>query len=247
MGATDIRPVTGTGGYQILTNCRLDSVIGAGSNAYGVSSRGSAYIECNQCVISGTTFDAYQTDRGNTVCRNCTLSNDTFTGNVTFSEDGLDWSQIRKPTSTVGLTDTTVLANVALSDQNIDDIAAGIGAAIAVSAFNVDKDHTWSFAKNQTTASNIITEPIGFNALLAMDFSDQIPARDSILSITSATFANIAGTEPTVSSSAASADRKAAHIMVDATSATAGTYTLSVKVLTADGQTFVRQGRLAVT
>jgi hypothetical protein len=139
-------------------------------------------------------------------------------------------------------------ADVSLSSDNIDDIAAGVAAGIAVSPFNVDKDHTFTFAnKNQTTASNIITEPIGFNALLAMDFSDQIPKRTSISSITSATFANIAGTEPTVSSSSPSADRKAAHIMVDATAATAGTYTLSVTVLTADGQTFVRSGRFTVT
>lgn len=128
-------------------------------------------------------------------------------------------------------------------DMDISDAGGGTTAA-----YNVDKDHTWTFAnKNQTTASNIITEPIGFNALLAMDFSDQIPARTSIQSITAATFANITGTEPTVSSSNPSSDRKSATIMVDATAATANTYTLTVTVLTADGQTFVRSGRFSVT
>ncbi len=131
-----------------------------------------------------------------------------------------------------------------LAQASIDAIATGG----TVDPFTVDKDHTWTFpSKNQTTASNIISELIGFNALLAMDFDDQIPKQTSIASITSATFANIAGTEPTVSSSAPSADRRAAHIMVDATAATAGTYTLSVTVLTADGQTFVRSGRFTVT
>ncbi len=167
---------------------------------------------------------------------------------ATTGEVGLDWSNMKGQTTAQALTNTTVLADVALSQDNIDDIAAGVSESLGVDPFNVDKDHTFTFSnKNQTTASNIITEPIGFNALLAVDFDDQIPKRTSIASVTAATFANITGTEPTVSSSLPSADRRSAHIMVDASAATANTYTLTVTILTADSQTFVRSGRFTVT
>ncbi len=156
-------------------------------------------------------------------------------------------------TSTSGLTYTTpgkvdASADVSLSPENIDDIASGIADALPVSAANVDKDHTWKFdSPSQVTAPNIVNEVIGFVGLVQMDFDEPMPARSSIASITSAAFANDAGTEPTVTSSAMSTDKKKVLVLIDASVATAGTYTISVKVVTTDSQTFVRKGRIMLT
>jgi hypothetical protein len=149
----------------------------------------------------------------------------------------------------VGSTKTVTLLNAPVFTVATGDtvsIIANPNSAI-VSPFNVDSDHTWAFhTPSQTTAPNILSESIGFIGLLAMDFSEPMPAKDSIASISAASFANIAGTEPTVLSSAVSPDAKQAHIRIDATSATAGTYTLSVTIVTTDSQTFTRSGRLTV-
>ncbi len=156
-------------------------------------------------------------------------------------------------TSTSGLTYTTpgkvdATADIALSPENIDDIASGIADALPVSAANVDKDHTWKFdSPSQVTAPNIVNEVIGFVGLVQMDFDEPMPARSSIASITSAAFANDAGTEPTVTSSAMSTDKKKVLVLIDASAATAGTYTISVKAVTTDSQTFVRKGRITLT
>jgi hypothetical protein len=130
------------------------------------------------------------------------------------------------------------------SERSIDDLAL----QVALSPVNVDKDHTWTFdSPSQTTSPKIISESIGFVGLLSMDFSEPIPAKSAVNSISSATFANIAGTEPTVTSSAVTANKKGVNILIDASAATAGTYTLSVTIVTTDSQTFVRSGRFTIT
>jgi hypothetical protein len=139
-------------------------------------------------------------------------------------------------------------ASVTLTQDDIDNIAEGVAAGIGtVSAFNVDSDHTWTFNNSvQPTAPKIINEVVGFDGLLAMDFTKAIPQQVSIASVDSATFANISGTEPTVSASAVSANKKQAHITVDASAATTNTYTLTVTITTTDSQTFTRSGRVKI-
>lgn len=137
----------------------------------------------------------------------------------------------------IGTPDDTLAADIAAIDT---------GGGGTVSPFTVDSEHTWHFSAKQNAASNIIKVLIGFDGILAMDFDTAIPGRTSLASITSAAFTNISGTEPTISTSAVSADRRAAHITVDTTSATANTYTLTVTALTADSQTFVLTGQLNV-
>ena len=130
-------------------------------------------------------------------------------------------------------------------------VAEEVGNQAAVSAFLVDEDHTWAFqSRSQTTSPQLITElrgTGGFNGLVAMDFTIPMPAGASIASIGTVSVADEAGkTEPTLSSAQTSADRKKVHVPVNATSATAGTYTISVTITTTDSQTFMRKGRLVL-
>ncbi len=172
----------------------------------------------------------------------------SWTGNVLWPTD--DAAAAASQTEQLTFTNPNEVdanASVSLSPSDIQDIADAVAASIgSVSPFTVDKEHTWKFAAKQNAASNIIKVLIGFDGILAMDFDTAIPARTSLASITSAVFTNITGTEPTISASAVSADRRSAHITVDTSAATANTYTLTVTGLTADSQTFVLTGQLNV-
>ncbi len=109
------------------------------------------------------------------------------------------------------------------------------------------KEHTWEFDANQTTAPNYITEAIGFAGLLAMDFGGPIADDDSISSITTTAVADIADiTEPTISSSAIHTDKQHVVLTMATASSGAATFTITVKVVTVDGQTYVRKGRLVL-
>ena len=111
-----------------------------------------------------------------------------------------------------------------------------------------DRDHTWQFdSPSQTTAPNYITELIGFIGYVVMDFTEPMPSDVAIASISAATVTDIVGaTEPTISSSAVSYDKKKALLQIDCTSATANTYTFNVTIATSDSQTVKRKGRLVV-
>ncbi len=107
--------------------------------------------------------------------------------------------------------------------------------------------HVWEFDNGQTVAPNIIAMSIGDNLLLAMDFGFPIGDDDSIDSITSTAVADIAAhTEPTISESAVHQNKRWIVLTIATTLASAGTYTLTVKVVTVDGQTYVRSGRLVL-
>ncbi len=107
--------------------------------------------------------------------------------------------------------------------------------------------HTWEFNPNQTTAPNLITESIGFNGLLSMDFGEPIAKDDSVSSITTTAVADIVAlTEPTISASAIHSNKREVLLTMATASASAGTFTITVKVATVDGQTYVRSGRLAL-
>lgn len=112
----------------------------------------------------------------------------------------------------------------------------------------VDADHTWRFdSPSQLTAPNYLYENIGFSGLVAMDFTEPMSSSDSLSSISAATVTDIVGaTEPTISSSAVSSDKRKAELTVATASATANTYTVSVTGVTVNGETIVRKGRLVL-
>lgn len=112
----------------------------------------------------------------------------------------------------------------------------------------IDPDHTWRFdSPSQLTAPNYLHERIGFAGLVQMDFAEPMPSQDSISTISAATVTDIGGsTEPTISSTAVSADKRKAELTLATASATAGTYTVNVTVTTTNGQTIVRKGRLVL-
>lgn len=111
-----------------------------------------------------------------------------------------------------------------------------------------DADHTWQFdGPGQTTAPNYITEAIGFIGYLAMDFTEPMPTDVAISSISATAVADVSGaTEPTISSSVVSYDKKKVLLQVDCSAATAATYTFSVTIVTTDTQTTKRKGILVL-
>lgn len=112
-----------------------------------------------------------------------------------------------------------------------------------------DKDHTWKFdAPSQTTAPNYIYEAIGFIGYVAMDFTEPMPADVAISSISATAVADVSlATEPTISSSAVSYDKKKALLQLDCSSATAGAYTFTITIATTDSQTIVRKGVMVLS
>ncbi len=195
---------------------------------------------------SGGTYDVDASVSGSAaVLEACLFDSTKVSGaaNIQVINGGVDLALVRNPTASNALTGTTLSPSQVVASVTAPVTASGG----TVSAFLVDKDHTWEFnSPSQITSPNILSELIGFAGLLAMDFTSPMPAHASISSITSAAFANDAGTEPTVTSSAMSTDKKSANVLIDASAATAGTYTLSVKIVTTDSQTFVRKGRITI-
>jgi len=123
--------------------------------------------------------------------------------------------------------------------------AANSGATVA--AYLVDSDHTWKFTnRSEVTSPTIINEIIGFNGLVQMDFTEPMPSGASIASVTSVSITNITGTEPTVTTSEVSADKRKVVVTLDTSSATANTYTVVATILTTDNQTMVRKGRITL-
>jgi hypothetical protein len=210
-------------------------------------------IEGVQCDYTKVGDSPYVRDKLSPTAANRTLDV-SATG-----EAGMDWGNVGSPTTANALTNTSLKLTAAGVDDIWDEAISGhatsgtTGAALAaggttISPFNVDADHTWILNNpNQVTSPKILAESIGFVGLVAVDFDKPIPALSSIASVTAASFANIAGTEPTVSATAVSADKRKAVITIDCTSATAGTYTLSVTIVTTDSQTFVRKGQITIS
>jgi hypothetical protein len=225
----------GSGGtYEIDANVAASNVTVIGGSTFSAVS-GAAYIHK---ILSSTVADR---------------ALDVSTG----GEAGIDWANVGSPTTTVGLSGTTVktatdiatlIGTPAGASVSADIAAIDAGSSEQVSAYLVDNDHTWKFdSPSQATSPKIITENIGFIGLLSMDFTEPMPALGSISSITTTSVADVGGaTEPTISSSAVSADKKKVHLSVNCASATASTYTFSVKIATTDSQTFVRKGRLTL-
>jgi methionine-rich copper-binding protein CopC len=129
-----------------------------------------------------------------------------------------------------------------------------LGAELAASGgtgtspYLVDDEDTWSFdSRTQITSPDILVESATTPFLKQMDFSEPLTANGSIQSVTSVTVADESGkTEPTIVSSAKSADQKKVVITINASAASAGTYTFTVTVLSTDGQSYARKGKLTI-
>lgn len=142
-------------------------------------------------------------------------------------------------------------ANTLTAGAVATDAATEIGSAAGgapISPFLVDRDHTWRFdSPEQLTAPNRITEVIGFNGIVAMDFSEPMPSDGSISSVSSVTISDLAGeVEPTVVGSLLSANKKKVNVTLNCASATDASYMVTVTILTTDSQTFTRKGRLVL-
>ncbi len=207
---------------------------------------GTALVETQAGTIGGN-FSFFFDNSGSSVGSQVAVGN--VDAAITSRGSAANLSSVKTKTDSLTFT-TPNSVDASISQDAIDEIVDAVQAAAGnISPVNVDTDHTWKFDNpNQTTAPKIINELAGFNGLLCMDFTEPMPSRSAISSVTSATFTATAGTEPTVSSSAVTANKDGVNVMVDTTSATTGvTYTLNITVVTTDSQTYVRAGRLRVS
>jgi hypothetical protein len=130
----------------------------------------------------------------------------------------------------------------------------GVSGSIAPTTYEspilVDDDHSWEFhSPSQTTSPNYIVESLGFDGLVRMDFTEPLPAAAFIATVGATTIAPITGA-PTLGTAFEDpdGDNRAVMIPVDATGVLviAGTYTVTQSVVTDDGQTFPRKGKLVL-
>jgi hypothetical protein len=138
-----------------------------------------------------------------------------------------------------------------LGDAAIADALSGIDGGTVISPVVVDKNHTWMFANpERMTAANYVTEVIGFDGVLAMDFSEALKERQAtILSVATPTVTALDAAdddEPAVSATTVSQSKKQVHMTFDADGSDAGSYTISVTVTTTDGYQITRKGRLVL-
>jgi hypothetical protein len=124
-------------------------------------------------------------------------------------------------------------------------------AGTRVSAFLVDPDHTFKFRKStELIANNTLSEMCGFDALLAMDFSNPIPDLSTLHSIISISIELRSG-EPTsmptvgdIDDWELSPDKLKVHIPLTTELGQEGTYRIFVKARTTDSQDYQRAGDL---
>lgn len=151
----------------------------------------------------------------------------------------------------------TVLGNVsaaqrlltAASQASVDDVRAGISATNSVSPFIVDDDHIWSFdSRTQMTSPDILVESIGEETIFkAVDFSEPLTEDGSILSIDLVSIANVVGaTKPIITEAKISSEKKKVNLTLNATEATAATYTITVSITSVDLRTFTRYMKLTL-
>lgn len=129
-----------------------------------------------------------------------------------------------------------------------EDTSTGSGSGPSISPTFVDEDHTWGFDdRSQITSPNDVTESAAPAVLVQMDFTEPLPKQASILSITSVTIADVAAaTKPTVTTSQVDGTKKKVIVTLNTATATAATYTVTIKALSIDNQTFTRKGRLNI-
>lgn len=257
---------TGFGSHVLRTtvaNVTSQTIIGLASATTGVA---NAYKGCMVAIRDHTTpanvmfavCTAYDEGTGDLTINPTTGATFTIaTSNIveillpSFAED--DRTTLASGTSAATIADAvwdearTGHTTAGTFGRYLDAQVSTISGAAAADPTYVDAAHTWTFPSAvQTTATRIINELIGFNGLACMDFTNVIPPEVAISTVDSATFANISGTEPTVGTTSVSTNLKKVLIPINATSATANTYTLSVKVTTTDSQEFTRKGQFTV-
>jgi len=125
----------------------------------------------------------------------------------------------------------------------------GGGGGGTISPDDVSPGRTWKFAsRQQVIAPNKVIETTHFIGVVAMDFSRALNPGQTIHSVTDAILeaSAPADTEPVINESAVSPDKLAAHVTLDCTEADIGRHTMTVKILTTDGQVIFRRGVLVI-
>lgn len=120
-----------------------------------------------------------------------------------------------------------------------EDIIVGDAPQTPTSLFLIDDDHTWRFdSDDETTASNVIKEVIGFDGHVAMDFTNPIPKRTCLFSAVLIEMSPESGL--TIGELKLSLDQKEVDVPMIATAV--GEYTLAIEGTSADGQKYTRRG-----
>lgn len=131
-------------------------------------------------------------------------------------------------------------SSVVTIEEQIEELATGT----TISPFSVDEGHTWRFeSSDQTTAKPTIREVVGFDALVAMDFSRVIPANTTANTVTVVAVSPDTGLE--TGAIAVTPNKRGMHLPVEITEA--NTYIVTIQIITVDNQKFRRKGRLIAT
>ncbi len=112
-----------------------------------------------------------------------------------------------------------------------------------VAPFLLDDEQTWTFdSREQVVSPDLLVETTGQATIFkAVDFSLPLTKHGTISSIGSVTVADVSGaTEPTITSAALSADKRQVYLTINASAATAATYTITVPITTVDSRTIKR-------
>jgi hypothetical protein len=140
-------------------------------------------------------------------------------------------------------------ATVGTQLQHLDSDVSDAGGGGTVSPFILDDSHTWSFdSRDQITSPDILTESVGEATIFkAVDFDLALTKDGSIASVGSVTVADVSGaTEPTITSAEFTANKRKVNLTINASAATAATYTITVPITTTDGRTFKRKVKLTL-
>lgn len=251
-----------TAGVQDVNVKNINNLSGSGITTIGANfgttqpinfngAGGTAYVKTDLRTIVGTAQTA-GADLGTYV--------PTISTNVSAALDRLTTMQAVLDDEFSGLSAiSTNVSAIRTKTNYLPSITAGqpnglalVGSAVTitgstVSPFILNDDHTWSFdSRDQITSPDILTESVGESTIFkSIDFTLPVTANGSISTITSVTVADVSGaTEPTITTSAISTDKKHVHLTIDATSATAATFTFTAKIVTTDLRTFTRKVKL---
>jgi hypothetical protein len=120
-------------------------------------------------------------------------------------------------------------------------------AVESISPIVVGDTRTFKFAsRQQLTSPNIVSETTEFEGTIAFDMSSALNPGQTIQSVTTTTIdaVTMGDTEPSVESDDVAPDKRFVHITLDCSAADEGDYIIAVTILTTDGQTMTRRGRL---
>lgn len=247
-------------GYTAALATKLDTnvdgpVSGAGGNGALLTTTIATLTDQTHFTLTAgsTDNDAYNKSKGVhlVITDQSTATQQSVVGVLDYTGSTRAVELADTPVFTIAAGDTVeVMAGGVGDDTAVLAAISGIeiSAAGLISPLNPDTDDVWNFdGINQLTSPNILRvlrgeddKPVG------MRFTRPMNNRASLQSVTSVTFTPSTGAPTVVGTPAKSPDAKDAYFALDCTSATAGTYTVTVKVLTTDSVTIIRKGVLKV-